>query len=102
MDQYFTQPLWVRTAFSVLLTMGTLGHSLNEGLEDLSVMTIETNGTDAYIGTYYDGVFQWKENRKRWERIGSLRRRVDSLVMHDGSLYAGTVGGGVFRVSIGK
>lgn len=76
--------------------------SLNEGLEDLSVMTIKTNGTDAYIGTYYDGVFQWKENRKRWERIGSLRRRVDSLVMHDGSLYAGTVGGGVFRMSIGK
>ena len=75
---------------------------LNDGLEDLSVMTIETDGTDTYIGTYYEGVFRWTENRKRWEQIGSLRRRVDSLVIHDGSLYAGTVGGGVFRVSIGK
>jgi photosystem II stability/assembly factor-like uncharacterized protein len=75
---------------------------LNEGLEDLSVMTIDADDTNTYIGTYYDGVFRWRENRKRWERIGSLRRRVDSLVIHDGFLYAGTVGGGVFRVSIGK
>ena len=76
--------------------------SLNDGLEDHSVMTIETDGTEFYIGTYYDGVFRWIENEKRWERIGSLRRRVESLVIHDGFLYAGTVGGGVFRVSIRK
>ena len=75
---------------------------LNDGLEDLSVMTIEADDTNAYIGTYYDGVFQWIENRKRWERIGSLRRRTDSLVIHDGSLYAGTVGGGVFKIPIKK
>ena len=70
---------------------------LNDGLEDLSVMAIETDSTDTYIGTYYDGVFQWEENRKQWERIGSLRRRVDSLVIHDSSLYAGTGRG--WRVS---
>ena len=75
---------------------------LNDGLEDLSVMTIETDGTDTYIGTYYEGVFRWTENRKRWEQMGSLRHRVDSLVIHDSSLYAGTIGGGVLRVSIGK
>lgn len=75
---------------------------LNNGLKDLSVMTIETDGTDTYVGTYYNGVFRWIENRKRWERMGSLRRRIDSLVIHDGFLYAGTVGGGVFKIPIEK
>ena len=76
--------------------------SSNDGLEDHSVMTIETDGTEFYIGTYYNGVFRWIENRKQWERMGSLRHRVDSLLIHDGTLYAGTGGGGVFRMSIGK
>lgn len=75
---------------------------LNDGLKDLSVMTIETDGTDTYMGTYYNGVFRWIENSKRWERMGSLRRRTDSLVIHDGFLYAGTVGGGVFKIPIEK
>ena len=75
---------------------------LNDGLKDLSVMTIEADDTNAYIGTYYDGVFRWIENGKRWERMGSLRRRTDSLVIHDGLLYAGTVGGGVFKIPIEK
>ena len=74
----------------------------NDGLEDLSVMTIAADDTNTYIGTYYDGVFRWIEDRKRWERIGSLRRRIDSLVIHDGFLYAGTVGGGVFKIPIEK
>ena len=81
---------------------GNSWQPLNAGLEDLSVMTIAADDTNAYIGTYYDGVFRWIDNRKRWERMGSLRRRIDSLVIHDGFLYAGTVGGGVFRLSIGK
>lgn len=71
-------------------------------MEDYSVMTIETDGTEFYIGTYYNGVFRWIENRNQWERMGSLRHRVDSLLIHDGTLYAGTGGGGVFRLSIGK
>ena len=75
---------------------------LNDGLEDLSVMTIEADDTNAYIGTYFNGVFRWIENGKRWERMGSLRRRTDSLVIHNDSLYAGTVGGGVFKIPIKK
>ncbi|RKU15474.1 hypothetical protein C6500_20025 [Candidatus Poribacteria bacterium] len=75
---------------------------LNDGLKDLSVMTITADDTNTYIGTYYDGVFRWIDNRKRWERMGSLRRRTDSLVIHNDSLYAGTVGGGVFKIPIKK
>jgi photosystem II stability/assembly factor-like uncharacterized protein len=75
---------------------------LNYGLEDPSVMTMETDGTESYIGTYYNGVFRWIENRKWWKPIGSLRRRVDALVVLDGFLYAGTVGGGVFKIPIEK
>jgi hypothetical protein len=65
-------------------------------------MTMETDGTESYIGTYYNGVFRWIENRKWWKPIGSLRRRVDALVVLDGFLYAGTVGGGVFKIPIEK
>lgn len=75
---------------------------LNDGLEDLSVITMETKGTESYIGTYFNGVFRWIENRKRWERMGSLRRRTDSLVVFDGFLYAGTIGGGVFKIPISE
>ncbi len=75
---------------------------LNDGLEDLSVMTIVTDGPDVYIGTYYDGVFQWIEDKRRWEPIGSLHLRVDSLAVLDGFLYAGTVGGGVFKIPVEK
>ena len=75
---------------------------LNYGLEDPSVMTVETDDTDSYIGTYYNGVFRWVEDRKWWQPMGALRRRVDSLAILDGFLYAGTVGGGVFKIPIEK
>ena len=66
------------------------------------MITMVTDGTESYIGTYYNGVFQWVEDKKLWEPIGSLRRRVDSLVVLDGFLYAGTIGGGVFKIPIKK
>lgn len=75
--------------------------SLHYGLGDSSsVITMETVGTESYVGTYYKGVFQWREDKKWWKPIGSLRRRVDSLAVLDGSLYAGTDSGGVLRISI--
>lgn len=77
--------------------------SLHYGLGDSSsVMTMETAGMESYVGTYYKGVFQWIEDKKWWKSIGSLRRRVDSLAVLDGFLYAGTNGGGVLRISIEK
>ena len=77
--------------------------SLHYGLGDSSsVMTMETVGMESYVGTYYKGVFQWIENKKWWKPIGSLRRRVDSLAVLDGFLYAGINGGGVLRISIEK
>ena len=75
---------------------------LNYGLGNPSVMTMVKDGTEFYIGTYYKGVFQWIEDKKWWKPIGSLRLRVDSLAVLDGFLYAGTNGGGVLRISIGK
>ncbi|MDE0468945.1 MAG: hypothetical protein OYL97_17990 [Candidatus Poribacteria bacterium] len=75
--------------------------SLHYGLGDSSsVITMETAGTESYVGTYYKGVFQWIEDNKWWKPIGSLRRRVDSLAVLDGFLYAGTTEGGVLRISI--
>lgn len=77
--------------------------SLHYGLGDSSsVLTMETAGTESYVGTYYKGVFQWIEDKKWWKPVGSLRRRVDALTVLDGFLYAGTTEGGVFKISIRK
>ncbi len=77
--------------------------SLHYGLGDSSsVLTMETAGTESYVGTYYKGVFQWIEDRKWWKPVGSLRRRVDSLAVFDGFLYAGTTEGGVLKIPIEK
>ena len=75
---------------------------INGVLDEPSVMTMEPVDTRAYIGTYYNGVFQWIEDKKGWKPMGSLRLRVDSLAALDGFLYAGTVGGGVFKIPIEK
>ena len=75
---------------------------INGALDEPSVMTMLTDNAASYIGTYYNGVFQWVEDEKGWKPIGSLRRRVDSLMKLDGFLYAGTFGGGVFKIPIAE
>ncbi len=76
---------------------------LHYGLGNSSlVTTMEPDGTEYYIGTYFKGVFQWIEDKKWWKPIGSLRHRVDSLAVLDGFLYAGTNGSGVLRIPIEK
>ena len=79
---------------------GNAWTQINGVLDEPSVMTIVTDGTESYIGTYYNGVFQWMEDKKWWKPMGSLRLRVDSLAALDGFLYAGTVGGGVYKIQI--
>ena len=82
---------------------GNFWTSLHYGLGDSSsVLTMETAGTESYVGTYYKGVFQWIEAKKWWKPVGSLRRRVDSLAVLDGFLYAGTTEGGVLKIPIEK
>ena len=82
---------------------GNSWRTLHYGLGNSStVTTMEPDDTEYYIGTYYKGVFQWIEDKKWWKPIGSLRRRVDSLAILDGFLYAGTNGGGVLRIPIEK
>lgn len=75
---------------------------INGVLDEPSVTTIELIGAETYIGTYYNGVFQWIADENGWKPIGSLRRRVDSLAVLDGFLYAGTIGGGVFKIPIAE
>ena len=75
---------------------------INDGLEDTTVMVMETDNTQLYVGTYGKGVFQWAEDEKRWKPMGSLPRHVMSLVSLDGFLYAGTAYGGVYKIQIEK
>lgn len=75
---------------------------INDGLDDTSVITMEVIDTELYVGTYSKGVFRWMDDKRWWEPIGSLPRRVMSLVALDGFLYAGTGYGGVFKIPIEK
>ena len=73
--------------------------SINEGLDEMAVTSIGTDGTAVYVSTYRS-VFQWGENEGQWQLIGSLPYQVGSLAVLDGFLYAGTYGGGVYKIPI--
>lgn len=74
---------------------------LNDGIEHVSIETVEIDGTEFYIGTTQHGVFKWHHKDERWEQLGSLSRPVLSLAVLDGFLYAGTAAG-VHRIQIEK
>ena len=73
--------------------------SINEGLDEMAVTSIGADGTAVYVSTYRS-VFQWGENEGHWKLIGSLPYQVASLAVLDGFLYAGTYGGGVYKIPI--
>ena len=72
---------------------------INDGLDEASAVSIGTDGIELYVGTPA-GVFQWIEAKKRWKPIGSLPYQARSLTVLDGFLYAGTGGGGVYKIQI--
>ncbi len=78
--------------------------SINDGLDDTSVTSIGTDGTEVYVCTYPNvtNVFQWIEDKQHWKSIGSLTQHVSSLAVVDGFLYAGTDGSGVYKIQIEK
>ena len=73
--------------------------SINEGLDETSVTSIGTDGTEVYVSTF-SGFFQWIEEKQHWKSIGSLTKQVSSLVVVDGFLYAGTYCSGVYKIRI--
>lgn len=75
--------------------------SINDGLEEAYAASMETDGTEVYVGTF-TGVFRWIAAKEQWEPIGSLRHQVLSLAVLDGFLYAGTAHSGVFKIRIEK
>ncbi|MDE0315436.1 MAG: sigma-70 family RNA polymerase sigma factor [Candidatus Poribacteria bacterium] len=74
---------------------------LNDGIEHVSIETVEIDGTDFYIGTTQHGVYKWLHKDEKWEQLGSLSLPVQSLAVLDGFLYAGTQAG-VHRIQIEK
>ena len=75
--------------------------SINEGLDDTSVTSVGTDGTEVYVSTS-TSFFQWIEDKQHWKSIGSLTQQVSSLAVVDGFLYAGTYGSGVYKIRIEK
>ena len=73
--------------------------SINEGLNETNATSIGTDGTAVYVSTF-DSVFQWGKNEGQWKLIGSPPYQVASLAVLDGFLYAGTYGGGVYKIRI--
>ena len=105
----FAQTTWIDDklyALSVregLLRSVDSGNSwtqLNNGIEHVSIETVEINGPDFYIGTTQHGVYKWLHKDERWERLGSLRNPVQSLAVLGSFLYAGAAG--VHRIQIEK
>ena len=78
--------------------------SINDGLDDTSVTSIGTDGTEVYVCTYPNdtNVFQWIEEKQHWKSISSLSHQVSSLAVVDGFLYAGTYGSGVYKIRLEK
>ena len=73
--------------------------AINDGLDKTLATTIGTDGREVYVSTF-TRVFQWTEDKKQWKPIGSLPYQALSLVVLDGFLYAGTGGGGVYKIRI--
>ena len=73
--------------------------AVNDGLDETFATTIGTDGREVYVSTFTK-VFQWTEDGKRWKLIGSLPYQALSLGVLDGFLYAGTGGGGVYKIQI--
>ena len=73
--------------------------AINDGLYETSATAIGTDGKEVYVSTF-TRVFQWTENNKQWKLIGSLPYQALSLVVLDGFLYAGTGGGGVYKIQV--
>ena len=73
--------------------------AINDGLYETSATAIGTDGKEVYVSTF-TRVFQWTENNKQWKLIGSLPYQALSLVVLDGFLYAGTSGGGVYKIQV--
>ena len=76
--------------------------SISDGLDGATVSTIAIDGTDIYVGTFGRGVVRWTEDKQSWKPMGSLPRRVLSLAVLDGFLYAGTLKGGVHKIQIAE
>ncbi len=73
--------------------------SINDGLDDTSVTSIGTDGTEVYVCTS-TSFFQWIEEKQHWKSMGSLSQQVSCLAVVDGFLYAGTYGSGVYKIRI--
>ena len=78
--------------------------SINDGLDDTTVTSIGTDGTEVYVSTFPNvtNVFQWIEEKQHWKSIGSLPKQVSSLAVVEGFIYAGTYGSGVYKIRIEK
>ena len=78
--------------------------SINDGLDDTTVTSIGTDGTEVYVSTFPNvtNVFQWIEEKQHWKSIGSIPKQVSSLAVVDGFVYAGTYGSGVYKIPIEK
>ena len=104
----------MRTNFTVRLSIATLAILLMQpftilgqwtrtsGPEGGIIHTLVADGNDLFAGTSY-GVYRSRDNGVRWEALSTdmTDPRIQSLVVLDGILFAGTQGGGVCRSANG-
>lgn len=78
------------------------GHSWNTVAGMANVNTLVTVGSEIYAGMYGDGVRSSTDGGATWVDaseglVGSDRRYINSMATHQGALYVGTNGAGVYK-----
>ena len=94
--------LWIGTwnggisRYSISRQKATVFETGGESLIPRTVRSIEVTPTRVWIGTY-QGLYQYTKSSSNWQKIGFFDAKVESLCAVQGTLYVGTLGGGLWR-----
>jgi tetratricopeptide (TPR) repeat protein len=94
--------LWIGTwnggisRYSISRQKATVFETGGESLIPQTVRSIEITPTRVWIGTY-QGLYQYTKSGSRWQKVGFFDEKVEALCDVQGTLYVGTLGGGLWR-----
>lgn len=94
--------LWIGTwnggisRYSISRQKATVFETGGESLIPRTVRSIEVTPTRVWIGTY-QGLYQYTKSSSNWQKTGFFDEKVEALCDVQGTLYVGTLGGGLWR-----
>ncbi len=94
--------LWIGTwnggisRYSIGQRSATVFETGGRSLVPRTVRSIEITPNKVWIGTY-QGLYQYTKSSSRWQKVGFFDEKVEALCEVEGTLYVGTLGGGLWR-----